>query len=249
MSTVNSTFQGIYHDTKSLYSSINPQLIGKCAVTAPICAIFVQAFFVTGPVGVAVGVAIPIAFYATTKCDRQWFDFSKLKKDFKESFPIHVKGNLIAIAFNVTIIFFTTMLGLKDGGQIDHKIAIRQMMQKGLLWVLYAEFVIIGPLMEEILFRGLIMDMIYEAQRRWCDETANSKFQKMTRIALQGIIFGVAHFRPSQGWGNISIICSITVAGTALGYMREKTNNLAMSYFFHALNNFIATTILVLSLK
>lgn len=87
-----------------------------------------------------------------------------------------------------------------------------------LLYALFA--ILIAPLFEEIVFRGLIVKPL-------------KKYSTSFAILFSALLFGFLHMNFYQG---------IPVVGMAiaLGYMYVKTGNLAVPFLMHVINNLIA---------
>jgi len=81
--------------------------------------------------------------------------------------------------------------------------------------------IILAPIMEELLFRGLILEGLL---RTYSPEKA---------IVFSSIIFGVIHFNPAQ-------ILSATLMGIFLGWLYYRSKSLAPSIIVHFANNFLA---------
>lgn len=84
--------------------------------------------------------------------------------------------------------------------------------------------VIIGPIIEEIFFRGFM----YPAFKR--------VFGVWPAIIISSVIFGVFHADP---W----LMAPIALMGVALAYLYEKEGTLAAPIAFHALNNLVSVII------
>lgn len=81
--------------------------------------------------------------------------------------------------------------------------------------------VLLAPILEEILFRGLIFNRL------------NSKFKTWTSIIISALIFGLIH-------GNIIQTINATILGIAFAYIYSKTHNLIPCIIGHFLNNLIS---------
>ncbi len=89
--------------------------------------------------------------------------------------------------------------------------------------------VIIAPIVEEFLFRGALQTYL---KRRLPPKAA---------IMVASACFGLFHFSPEQGYGNISLIVSLFVFGSFLGYVYEKQGSLYASIGLHLAFNFISS--------
>ena len=84
---------------------------------------------------------------------------------------------------------------------------------------------ILGPLTEELCFRGLMQGMLEK-----------SKMHYMLVIFIQGLLFGVMHMNLVQG-------VYAFMLGMALGYIRYKYKTLILSVAAHLVFNFFGTSV------
>lgn len=85
--------------------------------------------------------------------------------------------------------------------------------------------VVLAPILEELIFRGLILRGML-----------NANISPWVAIILSSLLFGIAHLNPWQFLGAGMI-------GLALGFIYWRTQSLWLVIFLHALNNFIAFVI------
>jgi hypothetical protein len=93
--------------------------------------------------------------------------------------------------------------------------------------------VIAAPVVEELVFRGLVMRGFL------------SKMGPVLAIGLQGILFGAAHFDPVRGTGNAGLVIVLSGVGVVLGGAAYLTRRLGPSVIAHAIFNGIVVLILV----
>jgi membrane protease YdiL (CAAX protease family) len=79
---------------------------------------------------------------------------------------------------------------------------------------------VLGPVLEEILFRGLILQSL----RPWGDNLA---------ILVSGVLFGLMHLNLPQG-------ASAVLAGFFFGFVAIKTGSILPTIVLHILNNVVA---------
>lgn len=91
--------------------------------------------------------------------------------------------------------------------------------------------VIAAPIVEEIVFRGLVMRGLL------------SVMPASLAIGLQGVLFGFAHFDPSRGTGNIGLIMVLSSMGVVLGGCSYLLRRLASSMIAHGIHNTVAMVI------
>lgn len=92
-----------------------------------------------------------------------------------------------------------------------------------------------APFFEELFFRGLIRS----ALTGWLGPSG--------AIIGQGLLFGLAHYVPSNGLGNVSVIVTIAALGMVLGYTAQRTRRLGAGMIGHGLFNLVAAIAVVTS--
>jgi membrane protease YdiL (CAAX protease family) len=80
---------------------------------------------------------------------------------------------------------------------------------------------IVGPVLEEYLFRGILLRGLLRNYRPW------------VAIGQSALLFGVFHMNPAQG-------LSALLFGLLLGWLYYRTQSLALCVSLHALNNALA---------
>lgn len=78
------------------------------------------------------------------------------------------------------------------------------------------------PLLEELLFRGVILSGLLRSQRPW------------VAIGQSALLFGLIHFNPAQS-------VSTALVGLLLGWLYYRTRSLGLCIALHALNNGIGS--------
>jgi membrane protease YdiL (CAAX protease family) len=92
------------------------------------------------------------------------------------------------------------------------------------LWCLQlASNVICGPLVEEIVFRGVLQSFL------------TNRFGSSVAIAIVAVVFGLAHY--AQGAMGAVQVAMLTVVGLALGILRHRFHSIGPSYAVHGLYN------------
>ena len=89
--------------------------------------------------------------------------------------------------------------------------------------------VILAPILEEILFRGILMKGMI-----------NNKVKPATAIIASAVIFGAVHFNPWQFVG-------ACLLGLVLGLVYYKTKSLLMPILLHAFNNLLSALMMMYS--
>ncbi len=102
----------------------------------------------------------------------------------------------------------------------------QQMLENRPTVVLFAIFVVIlGPLCEELAFRGFLMPLLMRS------------FGAASGIIGTGLLFGLLH-APEYGW-HWQHVLLIGTAGTAFGWARYKTGSLSAAVFLHSTYNLL----------
>ncbi|WP_460621728.1 lysostaphin resistance A-like protein [Hymenobacter tenuis] len=81
--------------------------------------------------------------------------------------------------------------------------------------------VVAVPILEEVLFRGVILQALLRTYRPW------------VAIGQSALLFGIIHFNPAQSLGTALI-------GVVLGWLYYRTRSLWLCISIHALNNLLA---------
>ena len=88
--------------------------------------------------------------------------------------------------------------------------------------------VVAAPIAEEIVFRGVVLRGLL------------SRNGAVVAVAVQGIVFGLAHFDPVRGTGNIGLILVLSAVGGVLGLAAYHFRRLAPTMIAHAILNGVA---------
>jgi membrane protease YdiL (CAAX protease family) len=100
--------------------------------------------------------------------------------------------------------------------------------------VMIVYVVIIGPALEEILFRGILNEMFKNKK----EEGEESTCKKVMRVALVSLVFGACHLSPFQDpLSNLVIFVVTGVLGFILGMLKEQQNNLIAPTAAHMVFN------------
>ncbi len=85
--------------------------------------------------------------------------------------------------------------------------------------------VVAAPIVEEIVFRGLVMRSMLDVM------------PALPAVALQGVLFGVAHVDPVRGAGNIGLAIVLSGVGIAFGGAAYLLRRIGPTVFAHAIFN------------
>jgi membrane protease YdiL (CAAX protease family) len=91
--------------------------------------------------------------------------------------------------------------------------------------------VVAAPVVEEVLFRGLLL------------RSLRSRLPAPAAVAVQALLFGVVHLTPGIGLGNVSLVLALSAVGAVLGVSALWTRRLAAPIVAHALLNAVALTV------
>jgi len=94
--------------------------------------------------------------------------------------------------------------------------------------------VIAAPLVEETVFRGLILPGFL------------SRMHPVVAIGAQGLLFGAAHIDPARGAGNTGLVLILGAVGVVLGGAAYLTRRIAPTMIAHAILNAVVLTIVLL---
>lgn len=139
-------------------------------------------------------------------------------------FFICYAGMTIANLFSLLL---TTGISLLKGTSVQNPIS--DVMTNGNMIMTLIYVPILAPIMEEIIFRKLLLDKL----RRFGDVPA---------ILITGLAFGLFHM-------NLSQMFYAAVLGFIFAYVVIKTNTIRYSIFLHMMINTYSTVCLVLALK
>jgi len=91
--------------------------------------------------------------------------------------------------------------------------------------------VVAAPIAEEIVFRGVVLRGLLSRNR------------VAFAVGLQAVLFGMAHFDPARGMGNIGLIMVLSGVGAVLGGAAYLVRRLAPTMIAHAILNGVAMAI------
>ncbi|MEI8239197.1 MAG: CPBP family glutamic-type intramembrane protease [Actinomycetota bacterium] len=93
--------------------------------------------------------------------------------------------------------------------------------------------VLIAPIVEEIIFRGLVLRGL------------QSRMGPVAAIVLQGVLFGMAHISPERGMRNVGLVMVLSAVGVVLGTSAYLLRRLGPTMIAHAIMNGIAMAIVL----
>jgi len=138
---------------------------------------------------------------------------------------------LTALAFEIAIVVIVTATNIPltsntEGiGGLDHD-------RTYILSVLLAG-VVAAPLVEEIVFRGVMLRGL------------RSRLAALPAVAIQGVVFGLAHVDPARGAGNVGLVLVLSGVGIAFGGATEQLRRIGPAMIAHGILNAIALAVVL----
>lgn len=139
-------------------------------------------------------------------------DWKFLVKYIPSSYLLYLFGNGLVIQ-------------LFGEAEAVNQLAVEGMFAYVPVWQLFIMIVVVAPVVEELLFRGLILFSGDQLETTWL------------RLILSALLFGMIH-SPT----NIQSFYSYVGMGFIFSYAGKKTQSIEASIIFHFLNNLIAFT-------
>lgn len=181
---------------------------------------------------VDLGMLLYVAWIFKDSLKEQWIDF---KMEWKENL---LYGALIGVGLIYAVGFIGGMITLLLGG---NESSVNQSLISSITAVhpvvMALSTVCLAPLLEEIIFRGLLFGWLYEV---------NGKFAHVASAFL----FGFVHVMLAVLSGNVTEwiqIFSYFFMGMVLSYLYEKRNNIFVPMLTHGMNNLISMLIMLFS--
>lgn len=103
-----------------------------------------------------------------------------------------------------------------------NQIAVETMFEYVPIWQMFLMIVVVAPIVEELLFRGLVLFSSGRLETTWL------------RVIISAILFGAAH-SPT----NIQSLYTYVGMGFILAYAAKRTQSVEAPIFYHFLNNLI----------
>lgn len=164
-----------------------------------------------------------------------WFYVTKNKQfSFKESLGWQMNGFNVWIAVIIIGLFYVISAGLIwiFGEQSDEFQKILQS-SKATLYVMAFMATFSAPIIEEIIYRGIVYSAFYK------------QFGAFVAIIVASILFASVHYM--QYWGNYASLIGITLFSFVLTFVRYKTKNLLPCILLHFLFNGSQCLLLIIS--
>jgi membrane protease YdiL (CAAX protease family) len=172
------------------------------------------------------------------------------------NFPIAVRRwpRIVASGFLLSVLVMVATPFVAKSGHAP----IDDLLQNArLIWATAFFAVILGPLMEELAFRGFLLPALATAYdwlalerspaglQRWQSSSAHSNAALVFAAILSSIPFALMHAAQiGYAWGVVVILYGVSLA---LSYVRIRSHSLACSTLLHASYNFTIFALLFVS--
>ena len=133
-----------------------------------------------------------------------------------EFFVLLLVGEAFMYVGNIVGTFLNDIFGAFMGGEIENTTS--ELIESSPIWMILIVAVILGPIVEELIFRKLMMDKL-------------GIYGDRMAIVVSSIAFGIFH-------GNFYQLFYATLLGLVLGYIYAKTSNIIYPILLHMIMNF-----------
>ena len=170
------------------------------------------------PIEILMGLGLPLAFIAGAWFLSWWRGLSNTAYEWKSNFiPLTIVGLILTYSVNYIVGAMITYLPGYEGMMESYKAMFEDIDPMDLVLTV----AIIGPICEEIIFRGVILEGMLK------------KYDTTKAILFSSLIFSVIHLQPLQ------VIATFFI-GLILGWIYVKTQSLWVCIGIHIVNNLVA---------
>ena len=145
----------------------------------------------------------------------------KEKMKVSEFFILFVIAEALMTLGNMIGTYLNMIIGAFLGKDINN--ATSELIEKSPVWLIILVAVVIGPIVEELIFRKFLMDKL-------------GMYGDRIAIVVSAVSFGIFH-------GNLYQLFYATLLGFLLAYMYSKTSNIWYPIAMHMLINFCGSVI------
>lgn len=138
---------------------------------------------------------------------------------------------LACLGAQVVVGIVVVALGIPFASNTDAVSDLRS--DRGYVLSLLVLAVVIAPIVEEIVFRGVVMRGLL------------SVCHPVLAVGLQAVLFGTAHFDPIRGIGNIGLVMVLSAVGAVLGGAAYLLRRIAPTMIAHAILNGLALALVL----
>lgn len=159
-------------------------------------------------------IAFPVLYFIV----RGMRSVARMKKTMKASefLALLLVGEAFMYVGNIVGTFLNDIFGSFMGGEIENSTS--ELIENSPIWIIIIVAVILGPIVEELIFRKLMMDKL-------------GIYGDRMAIVVSAVAFGVFH-------GNFYQLFYATLLGLVLGYIYAKTSNILYPILLHMIMNF-----------
>ncbi|BEP30172.1 CPBP family intramembrane glutamic endopeptidase [Helicovermis profundi] len=158
-----------------------------------------------------------IAFVIKRVKIKEYISFSKLSL---KNLPVFIGISFLAQSLSTFLLTLTNYIHPIENSYNDMLAVLKSQS----IFITIISAVILAPITEEILFRGIIFKKLH------------NNINLKTAIVIQAMLFSFVHF-------NLAQTLPTFLLGVVLAYMYYKTNNLWVPIFIHIIYNGLATFI------
>ena len=149
-------------------------------------------------------------------------------KEYLNLFTPSFKDFSIFLFLSCFLMFFIEFLTSRYPELFETDFAIESYRHANSLFLLYLGVGVIGPLFEEVLFRGFLFKAVQK-----------SVFGSHGAVLFTAIVFSIIHVQ----YGLWIILCMLFPMAILLGYARLKSNSLLLPILLHSINNLLTCLI------
>ncbi|MBQ3016583.1 MAG: CPBP family intramembrane metalloprotease [Clostridia bacterium] len=164
-------------------------------------------------------IAFPIFYLIIRKMRSVTRTKSKLKAS--EFFILIAVAEALMMIGNLIGTYLNAVIGAFLGRDITNTTS--ELIENSPVWVIFVVAVIIGPIVEELIFRKLLMDKL-------------GMYGDRVAIFVSAIAFGIFH-------GNLYQLFYATLLGLLLAYVYSKTSNILYPIGIHMILNFLGSIV------
>lgn len=146
---------------------------------------------------------------------------TKTPMKISEFFQIFLVAEAFMYAGNLVGSYLNMFIGGIFGVEIDNGVA--EMIENTPMWLIIAMVVLVGPVVEELIFRKLFFDKL-------------GHYGDRLIIFVSAIAFGIFH-------GNFYQLFYAVLVGLVLGYVYARTSNILYPIALHVMLNFLGSVI------
>lgn len=164
-------------------------------------------------------VALPV-FYLIVRGMRSVIR-TKSKLQVSEFFILIAVAEALMMVGNLVGTYLNSLIGAFLGREITDNTA--ELIENSPAWMIFLVAVVIGPIVEELIFRKLLMDKL-------------GMYGDRIAIVVSAVAFGMFH-------GNLYQLFYATLLGLLLAYVYSKTSNILYPIAIHMILNFLGSIV------